>query len=103
MENSKAKDVLRARTLFKTSDGSYFFYDHIEGVLGTIVSDGARKGLFFRTDSTAATLARQFHREEYYGVPDTERLYFPMSEAEWNDRLCRMITDVERTLINISI
>jgi hypothetical protein len=103
MENTKATDVVRARTHFRTSDGSYFCYDHIEGVLGTIVSDGSRKGIFVRTDKTGAQLTRQFYKEERYSVPSDDRLYYPLSETEWNNRLATILTDVDRTLITMSL
>jgi hypothetical protein len=95
MTNTEAVDVPKARTYFMASEGgSYFCYDHMEGVLATVITDGSRKGLFTRTDSTGAMLSRQFHREEMYGVPSYDRLYLPISEVEWHTRFNMALNDI---------
>jgi hypothetical protein len=98
METTQANGVITAKTRFRTSDGSYFCYDHIEGVLVTVIADGARKGIFTRTDSTASMLARQFHLEEMHNVPDESRLYFPLTERQFKQKLWTILNDVDNTL-----
>jgi hypothetical protein len=95
MSNTQAMDVPKAVSYFMASEGgSYFCYDHLEGVLITAISDGCRRGIFTRVDSTAAMLARQHHREMANGVPSHERLYEPLTELEFHEKFNRVLNTI---------
>lgn len=73
-------------TIFKNVEATEFFhYNHVTGQLTILVDDGSHKGLFVRSDTKSAALARQFHTEEKHGVPYNLRQYIPLSVTEYAD------------------
>ena len=73
-------------TIFKNVEATEFFhYNHVTGQLTILVDDGSHKGLFVRSDTKAASLARQFHTEERHGVPSNMRQYVPLAVADYAD------------------
>ncbi len=102
MVNTQTNEALNAKTYFKGVDGeSYFCYDHIEGLLATVIMGGSRKGFFTRTDATAAALARQYHRELVNMVSENERVFSELTEHEWKSKLDFVLMDIQRTLSSL--
>lgn len=79
-------------TLFCNVERTEFFhYNHVTGQLTILVDDGSHKGMFVRSDTKAATLARQFHNEERHGVPTNIRAYIPLKTGEFADVWMKVI------------
>jgi hypothetical protein len=75
---------MNTSTIFKLVEGNtYFHYDHLNGSMVSIVTDGCYSGIFTRCDSNCAVMARQFHKEEYHNVPLIYRDYVAVSNDEY--------------------
>jgi hypothetical protein len=65
-----------------------------------LVNDGCMKGIYTRCDSSAANLARKFHREQTEGVPLEHRLFEPLDRAKFSDLFIEVIDGINRNLVH---
>jgi hypothetical protein len=71
-------------TFFKSHDSTQFFnYDHLSGIMLTIVQDGCHQGLFQRCDKNSLILVRQFSKEMTQGLDESVRTYHPSTVGEF--------------------
>lgn len=71
-------------TLFKSHDNTQFFnYDHLSGIMLTIVQDGCHQGLFQRCDKNSLILVRQYSKEMQQGLHESVRTYHPSDVNEF--------------------
>jgi hypothetical protein len=84
-------------TFFKSHDSTqYFNYDHLSGIMLTIVQDGCHQGLFQRCDKNSLILVRQFSKEMTQGLDESVRTYHPSTVGEF-------FTMYQKTLHNTQV
>jgi hypothetical protein len=75
-------------TFFKSHDNTQFFnYDHLSGIMLTVVQDGCHQGFFKRCDKSSLVLVRQYSKEMQQGLHESVRTYHPSTEHEFNYEL----------------
>ena len=87
---------MNASTIFKLAESNtYFHYDHLNGSMITIITDGCYTGIFTRCDNNCAAMARQFHNEEYHNVPIIYRDYVAVTTEDYVDAFDKAMAKVE--------
>ena len=87
---------MNTSTIFKLAEGNtYFHYDHLNGSMISIVTEGCYSGIFTRCDSNCAVMARQFHNEEYHNVPIMYRDYVAVSIDEYIEAYDKALAKLE--------